>query len=220
MRLNWVLPLGWQRGLLLSLIVMLAIHFIWQKNVVIQSGAIEISPSILELSKWSASFESLNYAEIESAFADLRFESDLLVVDADTESQFSTALEQLPEGFENTHLDRVIFLAEQQFDDVQASQIISLLTKISEYKKQEVMWWNDNSLANAAGDGVENLGLLFELQDRVLGKELAKKLFLEQRRLMRHMTATVAIQKDESLSEKQKQAALEDLAHKLEQSAQ
>ncbi len=204
----------------MTLIAMLAIHFIWQKNVVIRSGVIETGLSNLELSKWSNSFENLNYAEIESAFAELRFESDLLVVDANTESQFATVLERLPEGFENTHLDRVIFLAERQLDETQVPQIISLLTKISEYKKQEAMWWNDNSLTNATGDGVDNLSSLFEIQDRVLGKELAKKLFREQRRLMRHMTATVAIQKNESLSEKQKQAALEDLALELEQSEQ
>lgn len=211
----------------MALISVVTIYYFWQSQATTNSTVIELSPpthsslshspSSHNLQIESADFEEFNYGEIESALADLRFENEHLVLDANTESQFSIVLEQLPDGYETIGLDRIIFLVQQQFSNNKSQQILSLLKKMSDYKKQETAWWEKNSTANAAGENVDHVNLLFDLQDQVLGSEVAKKLYHEQRRLMQYMAATQAIEKDESLSEKQKQDALEALANTLEQ---
>ncbi len=205
------LPIVWQRSLLGLLFVALVIHFFWRDSASNHSGMVEINPPSL-----SADLQNFHYGELEIAFADLRFEQESLVIDASTESQFSIVLDQFPDGLKPAQLDRIRFLLEQQFNRDKSQKIVALMDKLSTYKQQEKIWWETKIQTGATQAGIEKHDQLFDLQDQLLGKDLAQALYSEQRRMTRYMAMTYAIENDDSLNEEQKQQALEEMAKTLD----
>lgn len=212
---HWDMPIAWQRILLGFLILAIGLHFLWRNSTVSNTlSAVEFNPPVL-----SANFDNIQYEKIEDAFAELRFQRASLVLDASTESQLSLVLEQLPEGFEQAHLDRIGFLLAQQFDLEKSHAITDLITKLAVYKREELAWWEKQSANTDTHMDINHFDSLFELQDKLLGSDVAQSLYGEQRRLTRIMAGTQAIESDSSLSEEQKQQALAELMKTLESSS-
>src|SRR5690606_4873773 len=101
---------------------------------------------------------------------------------------------------------RMTFLIEKQFGADASEQFAGLLPVLKNYKEVEQRWWEENGSQMPPA-----YSELFQLQDEVLGEELAGKLFAEQRRLANIMLSSYRIQNDPGLTQEQKDQALADL---------
>jgi hypothetical protein len=151
--------------------------------------------------------DELDFTIAEAAWSDLTIDSQgNLKIDALTETALVDATALMHDKASEQPMARMAFLLEKQFGVTASQQIIELLPILKNYKEMEQRWWEENGSKNPPPHAK-----LFQLQDELLGKKLAKQLFSEQRRLLTMMLATHQIRNDASLTQAEKDHALINL---------
>jgi len=159
----------------------------------------------------------LDFTNAEAAWSGLKIDPHgNLQVDALTETALTDAIalmrDQPSEPDSNLAMARIAFLLEKQYGATATQQVMELLPILKHYKETEQRFWDENGDRNPPPHAE-----LFQLQDELLGKALAKKLFSEQRRLSTTMLASQQIQNDASLSQAEKDQALMELQKSLQE---
>jgi hypothetical protein len=153
----------------------------------------------------------LDFTNPEAAWSNLTIDSHgNLQVDANTDTALSDAItlirNQPSKPASELAMARIALLLEKQFGATASRQITELLPKLKNYKEIEQRWLEEN-ISRIPTPYAE----LFQLQDELLGKTLAEKLFSEQRRLANVMLASQQIQNDTRLTQEEKDQALLEL---------
>jgi hypothetical protein len=161
--------------------------------------------------------EKLDFTNIEAAWSGLRIDSrGNLQVDALTDTALSDAIalirDQPSKPASELAMARTGFLLEKQFGATASRQVMELLSVLKHYKEAEQKFWEENGGKNPPPHAE-----LFQLQDEMLGKTLAEKLFSEQRRLATVMLASQQIQNDTTLTQAEKDQALMELQTTLQE---
>jgi len=163
--------------------------------------------------------DELDFTNAEAAWSNLQIDTQgNLKIDALTETALSGAIalmhDQPSAPDSELAMARMAFLLERQFGAAASQQIIELLPLLKHYAETQQRWWEANG-SRIPPPYAE----LFLLQDELLGETLAKKLFSEQRRLVRTMLATQQIRNDGSQTQAEKDLALMDMQKPLKEAA-
>ncbi len=162
----------------------------------------------------------LDFANAEAAWYGLKIDlNGSLQIDALTETALTDTIalmqDQPSEPALELAMARIAVLLEKQFGATASQQIMELLPKLKNYKEIEQRWLKEN-----IGRDPVPYAELFQLQDALLGKTLAKKLFSTQRRLAEMMLASQQIRNDASLTQAQKDQALNELQKNLQEKSE
>ena len=137
-------------------------------------------------------------------------------IDALTETALADAIalmhDQTSEVASELAMARMALLLEKQFGATASQQIMALLPILKNYKEIEQRFWAENGSKTPPPHAQ-----LFQLQDELLGKTLAEKLFSQQRRLAKVMLASHQIRNDTSLTQAEKDQALMELQKSLQE---
>ena len=151
---------------------------------------------------------TLDFTSAETSWSDLHFDSEgNLTINALTEAALMDAVALL----QDQTSARIALLLEKQFGANASQQIMALLPQLKRYQEIEQAWWEENGGNNLSANEPPPHAQLFQLQDELLGEELARQLFSEQRRLMTMMQASHRIRNDTSLTPAEKEQALMEL---------
>ena len=154
----------------------------------------------------------LDFTVAEGSWSGLQFDSQgNLLIDASTESVLVDAIAVIQEQHPGSQMARMALLLEKQFGAKASQQVMVLLLVIKDYKEMEQRWWEQYSSSDLTANKPPPHEELFQLQDELLGEELAERMFSEQRRLMTMMLANQQIRNDPNLTEAEKEQALMDL---------
>jgi hypothetical protein len=157
----------------------------------------------------------LNFTTAEAAWSSLKIDPQgNLQIDARTETALVDAIalmhDQPSDGASELASELVMartgFLLEKQFGATASRQITELIPTLKNYKEIEQRWLEENISRDPTP-----YAELFQLQDELLGKTMAEKLFSEQRRLANVMLASQQIQNDTRLTQEEKDQALLEL---------
>jgi hypothetical protein len=154
----------------------------------------------------------LDFTSAEASWSGLRMDQKgNLEINGMTQAALADAIALIDGDASESKMARIALLLEKQFGATTSQQIMELLPALEHYGKVERRWWEENGSRNPPA-----YEELFQLQDDLLGKDLAKKLFAEQRRLTKMMLASQQIHNDPSLTQAQKEQALMDLQRNFE----
>jgi len=150
----------------------------------------------------------LDFTNAEAAWSGLQIDPQgNLKVDALTETALVDAIALMHDETSELASElvgaRLAFLLEKQFGATASRQIMELLPKLKNYKEIEQRWLEENISRDPTP-----YAELFQLQDELLGKTLAEKMFSQQRRLARTMLASHQIRNDPGLTQVEKDRAL------------
>ncbi len=189
-----------QRLLMVTLVALVTIVVSWL------NGRFDYSAPIIKVAPPQVAEEAsqLAFMNAESSWSYLEFDDEgQLIIDGRTESALIDAIALLHYQTADSQIERMSLLLEKQYGARRSQQILELLPVLKNYKEIEQDWWKEHAQLQPVPHDE-----LFALQDQVLGKELAGKLFSEQRRLMQLMIASNEIENNPELNEEQKQHAL------------
>lgn len=160
--------------------------------------------------------DELDFTNAEAAWSGLKIDPrGNLTIDALTETALLDAIAlahgQTSEPASELATARMALLLEKQFGATASQQIMALLPILKNYKEREQRFWAENGNRNPPPHAE-----LFQLQDELLGKSLAEKLFSEQRRLAKTMLASQQIRNDTGLTQAEKDRALMKLQTTLQ----
>jgi hypothetical protein len=160
------------------------------------------------------SVAALDFTNAEASWSRLQFDSKgNLIIDTLTETALADAIALISDVAPEPQLARIDLLLSKQFGAHAGQQVMSLLTLLKNYKKMEQRWWQEKG-NNIPPDYAE----LFQLQDQILGETVAKEMFSEQRRLINLMRASYQINNDTTLTEAEKNRALNSLQNAFQES--
>lgn len=149
----------------------------------------------------------LDFTNAEAAWSGLRIDPQgNLKIDALTETALSGAIALMHDHTSELTAARMALLLKKQFGATATQQVMELLPILDNYKVAERRWWEKNGRRNPPPHAE-----LFQLQDELLGATLAKKMFSEQRRLVKVLLAAHQIRNNTSLTQTEKDRALRDL---------
>ena len=159
----------------------------------------------------------LDFTNAEAAWGNLNIDPQgNLQIDARIETALVDTIDlmhdQPSERASELVMARMTLLLEKQFGVAASRQIMALLPILKNYKEIEQRFWEENGDRNPPPHAE-----LFLLQDALLGKTLAEKLFSEQRRLANVMLASHQIQNDTNLTQVEKDQALMELQKTLQE---
>jgi hypothetical protein len=159
----------------------------------------------------------LDFTSAEAAWSGLNIDPQgNLKIDSVTETALGGAIavmhDQPSERASALTMARMALLLEKQFGPTASQQIMALLPIVKNYKEIEQRFWAENGNKNPPPHAQ-----LFQLQDELLGKTLAEKLFSQQRRLAKVMLASHQIRSDTSLTQAEKEQALMELQKTLQE---
>ncbi|MGH1471100.1 MAG: hypothetical protein ACRBCS_07890 [Cellvibrionaceae bacterium] len=176
-----------------------------------------------------ADIADLDFTFAEAAWSELQIDAEgNLKIDATLESAMVEAIAVMDGQLLELQLARMAFLFEKQFGKTASQQFMTLLPALKHYKEMEQRWWEKNTANTLAEDKLTaneppNYAELFQLQDELLGKTVAKKMFFDQRRIAIMMSTSLQIRNDGNLTEAEKKQALLDMQarfpEKLDESA-
>jgi hypothetical protein len=157
-------------------------------------------------------FDALDFTNAEAAWSGLTLDAQgNLQIDALTESALIDAIALMQDETSDPAKRRMTFLLEKQFGTTASRQIMELLPILKNYKEAEQRWLQENGSKDPPRHAE-----LFQLQDKLLGETLARKMFAEQRRLTNLMLATHQIRNDASLTRAEKDEALRRLQNTVD----
>jgi hypothetical protein len=201
-----------QRIILIVLAAVIGASAWWQtasnhSNYSVQKFSTTPSPEIVS---------QLDFTDAEAAWSGLTIDSHgNFQIDARTDTALSDAIalirDQPSKSASELAMARMALLLEKQFGVTASRQIMELVPALKNYKEAEQRFWEENGNKNPPPHAE-----LFQLQDQILGAELAKTLFSQQRRLARTMLASQQIQNDARLTQAEKDQALRELQKTLQ----
>lgn len=205
-----------QRIILLIFLTAIGAMVWWQNS----GGAVNYANQKFSLTPLPQAIAELDFTNAEASWSNLRFDSQgNLKIDAQTEPALLDAIALLDEQSSEQQLTRMALLLEKQFGAKASENIMTLLFKVKNYKEIEQRWWEEHGGNNLSANKPPAYGELFKLQDELLGESLATKLFAEQRRLAQMMLASQQIQNDSSLTQAEKDRALQELQLRFQEGA-
>jgi len=204
-----------QRIILVAFVALIGVAVWWQST----GGSSNFPVQKFSKTPTSDVVEELDFTNAEAAWSGLKIDPQgNLQVDALTETALTEALvllhSQDSEPASELTMARMALLLEKQFGAIASRQIMALLPILKNYKAAEQRWWEANGRKNPPPHTE-----LFQLQDRLLGETLAKKMFSGQRRLVKTMLASQQIRNDTGLTQAEKEQALMDMQKALKEGA-
>lgn len=218
---KWEVSLGFQRVLLLILLVLVGLHFFLTTANKHDGALTKISEPAL-----AAELRSFDYSAMELAFAAMPLDDDQrLVIDANTQVNLSNAAEHLiatqlvtgqsPTKPSNEVLDRVALLLTKQMPARAAAQVDDIFRRYVSYHFNSLSLRQGHEQPHSLEEEIEHFELLSALQDRELGLQLSEALFGQHRRLARLMFASRRLDQDQSLSPAERQARMRELQNRI-----
>ena len=198
-----------QRMTLILFLVVIGVLIWWQNtNVVIVQSVQKFSATELP-----SEVLALDFGATEDSWSGLSVDAQgSLVIDAHLESALVQVNSLLAGDKSEIKKERMTLLLNKQFGKAAAQEFIELLPVIKTYKEAEQRWWAENG--KEVPPPFEGL---YQLQDKMLGPELARTMFYEQRRLTKLMQANFQITNDGSLSQEEKEQALKELRQEFQE---